>query len=466
MPMPYMNNCFNDINNSIITVKLPKYIVPNKLTTSLGEFPNFRGRKKECIELTRKLNEHKAVVVHGIGGIGKSSFVSAYLDIHKNEFKYYGFINWGSDIKLNFFDSLQVNMKLEEYEDRDKNFDEIIKKLRDLDGKKLLIIDKKEKIDYREEEKVIKNILTLVEDDYKIIFISRLKIGNITPYYLRPLSKKDAKKIFLTHYPTSEVNKVYKILEYVDYHALFVKLIAKTLQTTDFNMESIIQKFEDDKGEFSKIKFIDKYTMDTVSFNQNLKVLFDMQKINKDGLLLLKQFSALPSITIEFSYLKNILNKDELLKNRLNVLATHGWLILDNESYKLHQIIKEYIISKYLPKFNEIESIFNYYFISLEKISDSQIAIKNKENYIYYDNLLKILKIIGERNSYAPSYEWSNYDKPITSIRNTNNFNDYTNTTYLVGTFFHNLGMFYKIFNDYTKAEEVYKISLELIKKY
>jgi len=110
-----IDNSFNNIQNSNITIKVPKYKIPNKLTTNLGEAPKFKGRKKETQGLIKSLNKHKAVVVHGIGGIGKSSFVSAYLNTHENEFKYYGFINWTDDIKLNFFNSLQVNIKLEDY---------------------------------------------------------------------------------------------------------------------------------------------------------------------------------------------------------------------------------------------------------------------------------------------------------------------------------------------------------------
>ena len=383
----------NVAGNKIINNHVQIYEVPQQLTTTLGEFPNFKGRRKDCIKLTKELNEHKAVVVHGIGGIGKSSFVSAYLNTHKNEFKYYGFINWTDDIKLNFFNSLQVNMKLKDYNDIDKNFDETMRKLRDLDGQKLLIIDRIEEkeISYREEEKSIIDILTLIDNDYKIIFTSRFKIKTLTSYSLNPLDKEDAKEIFLTHYKKSnEIEKIYEILKYLDYHPLFVKLVAETLKVTNFRIDTIIQKFN--KGELSKIKFIDEYTMDTTSFNKNLKTLFNMQKINEDGLLLLKQFSALPSIGIEFTFLQKILYKDELLKNRLNVLVAHGWLISDNKSYKLHQIIKEYILLEKQPLYVEIEMIFEYFSKLLENSADINVATSNRENLIFFDSLYKVLK--------------------------------------------------------------------------
>ena len=363
----------------------PKHNTPNQLTTHLGEFPNFKGRKDETKELKKLLNEKKAVVVHGIGGIGKSSFVSSYLDTYKNEFLHYGFINWTDNIKLNIYNDLQVNMKLDSYNDIDKNFDEVIRKLRNLKGKKLLIIDRIEEkeINYREEEKSIKNILTLIDNDYKVIFSSRFKIKFVTPYLLKVLSLEDAREVFLTYYKTDEINKVDKILEYLDYHSFFVKLVSETLELTNCGIDIIIQKFIE--GELSQIEFIDEYTMDTISFNKNLKTLFNMQKINQDALFLLKQFSILPSMGIELSLLKNILPKDELLENRLKVLATQGWLIADKNNYKLHQIIIEYIHIEERPLFEDIEIIIDFF---IEVIDDStENSLKNKEYAVFFTTL-------------------------------------------------------------------------------
>ncbi len=105
---------------------------------------------------------------------------------------------------------------------------------------------------------------------------------------------------------------VEQIVKYLDYHALFIELLAKTIKNEGYSLDKIIEKFE--KGELSQIEFIDEEQGDEISFNQNLKELFDMQKrtLKDKYILLLKQLSTLPSIDIELSFLERVLETKRL----------------------------------------------------------------------------------------------------------------------------------------------------------
>ncbi len=109
-----------------------------------------------------------------------------------------------------------------------------------------------------------------------------------------------------------------------------------------------------------------------------------MQKITlKDKyILLLKQLSTLPSIDIELNFLEKILDPKRL-KGRLNFLVNKGWLIQNDNSYKLHQIIKEYILANHTPTFEEIEVILDRFNTLIDNSGDPQVAVDNRENIIY-----------------------------------------------------------------------------------
>ena len=274
---------------------------------------------------------------------------------------------------------------------------DILRGLRGLEGKKLLVIDDVK--DNEENRDRIDGILALKESGYKILFTSRSKIKDISKYTLPILSIDDAIALFVEHYPTKDKKSVEQIVKYLDYHALFVELLAKTVQNEGYSLDKIIEKFR--QGELSQIEFIDEKQGDEVSFNQNLKELFEMQQqsLKEEYILLLKQLSTLPSIDIELSFLETILGKKRL-KGRLNFLVNKGWLINGfGSSYKLHQIIKEYILSNYQPTFKEIEIVVDSFSTLLDNSADAQVAVNNRDNIVYFESLVDLLDRLGIENA-------------------------------------------------------------------
>jgi len=96
------------------------------------------------------------------------------------------------------------------------------------------------------------------------------------------------------------------------------------------------------------------------------------------------------------SFLEEILGK-ERLKGKLNFLVGRGWLIENGGSYKLHQVIKEFLLVNYSPCFDEIEGIFDFFtlLISDEKIRETSYL----NNYIlYFKALIEISKVFSYNN--------------------------------------------------------------------
>ncbi|HFU74903.1 MAG TPA: tetratricopeptide repeat protein [Arcobacter sp.] len=358
--------------------------VPTQLTSKLGQ-DSIIGRIEELKKVDTLLNKSASLLlISGIGGIGKSTIASYYLHTQKENFDYYGFFE-GID---SFISELREPLALRG-EKEEELFFEALSKLRVLEGKKLLVFDD---CNVEENRDRIKKISGLKNSGYKILFTSREKLEGIVNYHLDILSLSDAKRLFNSIVKISNENLLEEVLAYLDYHPYFVELTARTLLSKKtLTLEEISQKFEN--GEFSKISRKRKD-----NFNNYLNKLFTFDMLDEEEYLILKQFSILPSINIDFRFLQKIFaRQDEDFEEILNYLSEKGWLTQDKNYYKIHQITKEYILANHPPVFNEIELQVDY-FSELINLDDIEIISKNKHKVIYFESIIKILDFLGTKH--------------------------------------------------------------------
>jgi len=322
------------------------------------------GRKIELKEIDRLLKKESVLLIYGIGGIGKSALISYYLYEHKKRFDYYGLFEGVES----FIDELKISLKLKS-EKSEELFRETITKLRKLKGSKLLVVDGIKEIDkYKKELDIIRG---LKEYGYTIIFTSREIIEDITSYKLNTLHNDDARKLFNSIYKIPKYKHLTEILNYLDYHPLFIELTAKALKNkTTLTHLKLKEKFYN--GEFPTINIKRKE-----SFHNYLGRLFSFENLDNEEILVLKKLSVLPSKNIKFNFLREIFDiKDiEEFEDILNYLVKKGWLNYEEESYKLHQIIKEYILDFHLPKYQEIEEIVDFFIQTTLNNVDSQVSL-------------------------------------------------------------------------------------------
>jgi tetratricopeptide (TPR) repeat protein len=366
------------------------HIIPKVLTSQVGLANNidFVGRKDALREVDELLNQNSMLLLlNGIGGIGKSTLASYYLNQKKDDFDYYGFVQVDDNIKIAFASAFSTSLDLKS-EKIDEQFAEIMNKLQNLEGKKLLIIDDIKEMDNQADE--INTLMTLKNNGFQILFTSRETIEHIPQYFLDIMNIEDARELFLKYYPTDEIDKVDKIIEYLDYHTLFIELTAKTLKekSHSLNLDIILDKFEN--GEFNTIKRSRK-----ANFNRYLNQLFDRDSILTDDeiLLFLKKLSILPSIEISFEDLYEFLGcyNKENFEETLIELVNNGWLIQTQNGYKFHQILKEFILENYIIEFEEIKKTINNFRSLISNSGDHKNAIYNEKYIIYLDSILNVV---------------------------------------------------------------------------
>ena len=435
------------------------------LSTNQGVDDSFIGRVKELDAMREKLESNSLLLVHGIGGIGKSSIAKAYYRKYREAFHYYGYFEGLQSFKKDLKSKLNVSKTKE-----------LIFKLQALQGSKLIIIDD---IKEEEDDKLLRSLLELRECGYTILLTSRQMLRDMPHYSIDVLDIDDAKSLFESISIVEDRATLEAILSYVDYHPFSIEMTAKTLETHDvLTAQMVREKFEN--GAFSKVK-VDRYH----TFNDYLNDLYSFVELNDEDILLLKRLSILPSIDISFTNLTIFLNQKtqeqkEELEEILNDLNDEAWIkrtkIAHTSHYKLHQILIEYIWANHTPVTEEIDNIvllfanivanstevrsvklLREYIVYFEAINKTleRLHIFNDKVTQYFDNMARIYENIGEYQKAEPFY------LKVLQIREHLYGENHRDTA----TSYNNLGTLYYSMGVYKKAEPLSLKALEIHKK-
>ena len=340
------------------------FSTPKHLTLLPAKNPHFVGREAELQQIKDSFSAGNMVyIVNGIGGIGKSELAYQYLHENRDNYHHIALFKFSKEttsLKDVLVNTLKTSLTL----DDSITLEHILYRLQNLSGKALFIFD-----NLKNETDI--TCLSPLNADSDVLITTRLAVTSQGYLNLDILPLKDARILFKMHYSTDE--NIDDILEYIDCHSLFIELTAKTLNEACISLKELREKFQ--KGEFAKIQrnFED-------SFNDFLTECFQIESHNLLKIQL--QFLAiLPSIEIDIATLEEIFIENDRLKLKLSALAKRGWLIKKENTYKLHQIIKEFILANYPLEFSEFSPIAQNIGIQLNP-NDSYLNPIEKIHYI------------------------------------------------------------------------------------
>ncbi|MCG3673847.1 tetratricopeptide repeat protein [Aliarcobacter butzleri] len=387
------------------------------------------------------------MLLNGTGGIGKTTLAIEYLNKYQNFYDHLGFVEYNNDIKNSFLSAFVNTYKLDS-QTLDERFEELLYNLQNLDGKNLLIIDD---IKTSDDFEMIRNLSV----NFELLITSRTEFNTVNKLDIEHLPKEKAKELFLDYFNTEENIDV--LLEYLDYHTLFIKLTAQTLANSrTLTIKKIEEKFKN--GEFGDIK----NNLEQSTFNIYLEKLFNLSNLSKNEVLILKKLSLFPSIEIDFEKLKDFLciEDEEEFDLNLTILSKNGWLIQNKNFFKLHQIIKEFLLSFHHILYKECDEIVKYFEkklllnpgdnpINIFELLPFSISLvfnlrdENKASIIFlYSNISSLYKEMGKLRE-AFFYQ-------IKNLRDTKIF--FGKKTLEVATSYHNISEIYREKGSLTKA--------------
>jgi broad-specificity NMP kinase len=300
----------------------------------------FVGREKEIDKIRKYIQENNNIIlVSGMGGIGKAEICKKLFHEYKKnkdgQIKHVCWVSWNRNLKK----TLIAN----------KNFEKIKEYINGLAGSFLLFIDNMNEVPSEKDRLEIENL------GCRTVIISRCeRIGDWHVVPIGELSKDECVLVYKENVSRNvyDDNIVRQIVEKANNLTLVVKLLAKMARAARFTDLELLEELN--KRGFNLEGVTEK--IDEKTFHEHLKKLFDISKINKTEIAILKKFSLFPPMPLNKNKAKEWLEQKDL--NNLNILANKSWLIETETGFSMHPVISSVFSEKH-PKYKEYSNLVN-----------------------------------------------------------------------------------------------------------
>ena len=374
----------------------PLSIIPNYDTKKLI------GRKDILEQLHKMLTKNKsAILMNGIGGIGKTTVALAYCNTEKyhKEYQNIVWVTLTQSLKesiINAFIDKDIDFKYNEKEDTDKNFNHLLNTLRNITGNNLLVLD-----NANNDKEIIENKQSLEDTNWKILLTTRCLLDYEYTIQVDKLSEEDAVDLFLQYCKVEDIETLKKLLFHIDYHTLLTELLAKTLKRSpllDINKLYEIIKSQDISaprikkeipiGAHAEYRKAAKKEEELYTY---ILSIFELEYMSEKENEYLRYFSILPSVEISIIDLYKFFGiSDEIeieFEKTLNSLVQKGWILENNKTYKMHQLIQAVVREKLQPDTENCKDII-VTFANLLNYEPHESPLSRKELVPFAENIM------------------------------------------------------------------------------
>ncbi len=386
-----INNKLDKIIEILLQFPVNVHVYP-KFLNNIPRFTDaFIGRDDELMKLNNAFTDsEKIVLIHGLGGIGKSSLAKQYAHLHQKEYKHLAWV----EVKITetatetatetstvglpeafIYDPLlikNINVVFEDKEELAQKFVRVMNVLSNIEGKNLLIIDN---VGNDLVKKVIQE--NLPSGNWHILVTSRMQTHGFKILPLDTLSPAEAKKLVTTHYKIeTDYSNIDELLREVGYHTLTIELLAKTLESLGgwLKVKDLLERLKNKQLSDPVIqeKIRTAHSPEETEIFMHLMQAFQLANLSIYEKWLMKQFTFLVPEKYATGTLKEWLqidkeNKDEkTFFKSLRSLAQKGWLKTDNFSaYEMHRLIQQITHYQLQPKLDDVKTLVTNFMAKL-----------------------------------------------------------------------------------------------------
>lgn len=352
----------NQINNyyTMFQDSEREFIVTHNVNIKPAAY--FTGREAELQELRQRIeNGRKAVLVSGMGGIGKThicrKLFEEYLNKHAEDesgpFCHIGYIEYSGDMDT----SLQRCLKFKQQDRSEPNREAAWRELEywAADGKLLLFVDNVNKT-IREDPglqrlKGIPGAVVLTSrqasfsDEFESYRIGFLDMDQCKEIYEKIRFRCDDKKV-----DPEEIEDLKYVIENLSgRHTITVELLAHLAYTKTWAVNRLRKELEE-KG--FRLQF--HKDGEPVNIQESYEKLYDLSELTEAEQNILEAFSVFPYIPLAAEICNEWLLADAGVTEDSDILMglyQKGWLQLDikQASYALHPVFAQFIYEKCKP---------------------------------------------------------------------------------------------------------------------
>ncbi len=337
---------------------------------ALQKNPVFVGRTIEINDIKVLLQKRMPVLLRGMGGAGKTTLVNELCAEIGKQYDYLIYTNGKNanpDAQNPLLDyllydhtqlhhDLHLSDLLRAEQDKKQKWAILMSKIKALNGSTLWVIDNA----YQKDAATINQL----PPNCQIILTSREPIGNIPPYEIGALDMINAMHLFKRYYTRpDDDNAIIDVCACVDYHALSVELLAKTLQALPNKDTSFLLAQLNLQGiDIPQQQPVwTDYAQKEIHLNKCLLAAFTMGKLYEEKTIhpLFRFFCLMPYQYIPYNLILQITQTpnnaaEDLLLSQLKQLTALGWIKQaltewDNttqDGWQMHPVIQDMVGQK------------------------------------------------------------------------------------------------------------------------
>lgn len=389
------------------------------------------GREKELQQLRTFLVEKgEAVLLNGMGGIGKTTLASVYLNEYQKEYDHLVWLTVDTGLREAILeDAILLKNLGVEHPDPEMLVADCLNTLSNIDNDKplLLVLD-------NAEESLMDFYQALPKfPSAHLLITSRQQLDQFTPLEIDFLEPEQALQLFCQHNQNYTSKEVKELVEAVEFHTLAIELLARSSAEHRWEFKQTINAIRNDGLASVNLPHNDNKKVERIK--EYLVSIFQISSLSKEPYYLLQQFIFLPNSWIPYSFLSTLLQQDKLpfsekFSSTLSSLHKSGFLQYEDQldSYKLHPVLAEALQPQLRFEWADISLLSQ----SIQRILSTDEATENpvdKFRFIPFGEAF--LTLSGD--------EWG---RNVSTIRN-------------------NLSLVYKDLGEYEKARDHLEAALE-----
>ncbi|MGN0664984.1 MAG: hypothetical protein ACI4KF_00515 [Huintestinicola sp.] len=354
----------------------------------------FSGREKELEALHDMLQAHDKIFVYGIGGIGKSEFVKAYISEHKKEYKNILYLTYESNLRTTIAEiSFKDDVPQETIAARFKRHSEYLKLLK---TDSLIVIDNFDILPHEDEY-----LDELLSYSCRIIFTTRNNFGN--DYDTFELADIDRSTLFEIAEKFGLTNIDYDILDRIfaaaHDHTLACELIIRLLKKSAHTPNEILEMLMTDHvniGASDKIRR--SKTTDAARYSEHIRQLFRLFSLSEEQQDMMRLLSLIPVAGISDKYFQFLTATPDC--NIINELDEIGLIRYEEHLISVHPLIGEAAAFDLSPDMDNCVHFIDA--LDMEYQHHLKTPINNMRQEIILEIADRIVEFAGKDN--VPKY--------------------------------------------------------------
>ena len=310
----------------------------------------FCGRDREIKAINEQLQSTHFLVLHGIGGIGKTELAKRYAQKFSSEYDAVIFVRYDTSIIETFANDVKLpiaNLKRDSDESDEVYFKRKLSVLQKISTPRHLII-----LDNFDTDEC-DDLDELMALNFKFLITSRVDFEDIFPQFeVGVLNEMDSLRDIFSHYSKLENDKYSDdIIIALEGHTMAVELVSKQMKQNELSSEEMYDMLCKNgiSADENKVKNMKDGSLRNKSAVAHIETLFNVLGVADDVRQILRNAALIGPNPVTIDWFSQLCELDNNGIKTLDRCISGGWIQKFDEIILLHSLIAEVLYRQLKP---------------------------------------------------------------------------------------------------------------------